>query len=436
MNVNSAFYAPNYVSPYSLQMNVGIQRELAPGTVLSVDYIHSATLKIQQTVDVNHVGAARFLNVPAAQAAIAATLSDFGATSIDEAISKGAVIEDFMGNGLDSGNNFLSGYPAALFGAPEAAFGGANPLVGEGLFNFPSGHAAYDALQVNLRHQKAHPFPGVESGNFEASYSFSRAQTTSKGSSDSFFTNYPWDYDAPTRYIGPSSLDALHQLSFGGSFLLKYGPRIGVAGHFRSANPSSLALDNLAEDNIYQTDVDGDGSTGDLMPDNNPGSFMHSATPGNLKSKIAAYNSRYAGTLTPASQALIGAGLFSARQLQELNAVQQPIYSGASSIFANPMFKSLDASFSWPIRLRWLGEGRSLEPGIAMYNAANFANWGGTTATMVNTSNAGADGSGAAGYVNGDNGFDFKNQTRTQRGSGTFDVGGQRSTEWQLKFNF
>jgi hypothetical protein len=446
LTVNSAFYAPGYVSPYSLQMNLGVQREIAPGTVLSVDFIHSATLKIQQTVDVNHDGAARYLNVPAAQAAISATLTACGVSSINQAIAScpgiygpgggGAVIEDFQANGLDSGSNFLSGYPASYVGQPQAAFGGVNPNLGEGLFNFPNGRAGYDALQVNLRHQKAHPFPGVDSGNFEASYAFSRIVTTSKGGSDAFFTNYPWDQDSPTQYIGRADLDATNQLSFGGSFLMKYGPRIGLAGHFRSANPSNLTLDNLAESSIYQTDVDGDGQTGDLLPNTNPGDFMHSVKPGNLNQKLSAYNSRYAGTITPAGQALIAAGLLNASQLQKLNAVQQPIYNQSSSVFANPMFKSIDASVSYPIRLRWLGEGRSLEPGVAMYNAANFANWGGTTATLVNQSDAGSDGSGAAGYVNGINGYDFKNQTRTQRGSGTFDQGGPRSTEWQLKFNF
>jgi hypothetical protein len=420
-------------------MNLGIQRELAPGTVLSVDYIHSATLKIQQTIDVNHVGAARTLNIPAAQAAIAATLASFNATSVNDAISKGATISDFMGNGLDSGNNYLSGYPAAYLGVtPDqgAAFPGTNPNLGIGLFNFPNGRAGYDALQANLRHQKAHPFPGVDSGNFEASYSFSRIVTTSRGGSDAFFSAGAWDYDSPTQFIGPADLDATHQFSFGGSFLLKYGPRVGIAGHFRSATPTNLTLDNVGVDSIFTSDTDGDGQTADLLPGTNPGDFMRSSNPGNLNKKLGAYNSRFAGTLTPAGQAVVSAGLMTSAQLSALGGVQQPIYNAAPKIFANPMFKSIDASFSWPIRLKWLGEGRSLEPGVAMYNAANFANWDGTTGTLYNQADAGPDGSGAYGNVNGVNGYDFKNQTRVQRGSGTYDSGGLRSTEWQLKFNF
>jgi hypothetical protein len=439
LSIPSAYYAPNYVFPYSLQMNLGVQRELAPGTVLSVDFIHSATLKIQQTIDVNHVGAARTLNVAAAQNAISATLASFNASTVDQAITNGATIADFMGNGLDTANNFLGGTPASYNGltpATGAAFPGVNPNLGQGLFSFPNGRAGYDALQVNLRHQKAHPFPFVDSGNFEASYSFSRIVTTSRGGSDAFFTAGAWDYDAPTQYIGRAGLDATHQLSFGGSFLLKYGPRIGLAGHFRSANPTNLTLDNVALDSIFTSDVDGDGQTADLLPGTNPGDYMHSIKPSNLNQKLTAYNNRWAGQLTPAGQAVVGAGLMTPAQLAALGGVQQPIYASSNSVFPNPMFKSLDASFSWPIRLKWLGEGRSLEPGVAMYNAANFANWGSTSGTLYNQADAGPDGSGAYGQVNGINAFDFKNQSRVQRGSGTYDQGGSRSTEWQLKFNF
>lgn len=145
-------------------------------------------------------------------------------------------------------------------------------------------------------------------------------------------------------------------------------------------------------------------------------------------------------TLTPAGKALVNAGLFTPGQLQKLNAVQQPIYAPTTGSFNNPMFKSLDANFSYPIKLRFISETASLEPMVSMYNLPNFANWGRTTGVLVNTSNAGSDGSGAAGYVNGEyggtNNFDYKNQTRVQRGSGTFDQGGLRSTEFSLRFNF
>jgi Carboxypeptidase regulatory-like domain len=446
LTVNSAFYAPSYVSPYSLQWNFGLQREFIPGLVLSADYVHSATLKIQQTIDVNHVGAARYLNKTAAQNAINATLSANKWVSIDDAIAHGAVIEDFMANGLDSGNQYTSGYPSSVYGlTPDtgAAFPGANAALGQGLFNFPNGRAGYDALELNLREQKRNLFPGIADSNFEVSYTFSKMVTTSRGGSDAFFTNYPWDIDMPTYYMGRGDLDHTHSLSFGGSFLLKYGPRIGLIAHFRSAAPSNLTLDNTTENNIFQTDVNGDGvqtTDADLLPGTNPGSFMHEVSTGNLKQVVGNYNSKYGNTLTPAGQALVNAGLFNAGQLQSLNAVQQPIYVPTTGSFNNPMFKSLDANFSYPIKLKFISETANLEPMISMYNLPNFANWRSTTGTLISSSNAGPDGSGAYGYVNGEyggtNNFDYKNQTRVQRGSGTFDQGGLRSTEFSLRFNF
>ncbi len=64
-------YGAPYRSPYSEQWNFGIQREIFKGAIVSGDYIHNTTLKIGQIVDQNHIGAARYLNVAAAQAAIA-----------------------------------------------------------------------------------------------------------------------------------------------------------------------------------------------------------------------------------------------------------------------------------------------------------------------------------------------------------------------------
>ena len=91
---------------------------------------------------------------------------------------------------------------------------------------------------------------------------------------------------------------------------------------------------------------------------------------------------------------------------------------------------------SYPIHLKFISEVATLEPAVAMYNVSNFSNWTGTDGTLLNVANAGSDGSGAYSYVNGTNGFDLKNQNRILRGDGTYDQGGLRSTEWQLKFNF
>ena len=124
----NSIYAAPYVSPYSIQFNGGIQREIARGLVLSVDYVHNATLKLPISQDVNHSGAARTLNVNAAKNAIAATTSSFGCAggssqaAVTCAIAAGAQIGDFAGNGLDSGTTYLGGNAHSFRKWPDARY--------------------------------------------------------------------------------------------------------------------------------------------------------------------------------------------------------------------------------------------------------------------------------------------------------------------------
>jgi hypothetical protein len=439
LTIPSAFYAPNYVSPYSEQFNVGVQRQLWTGSVLTVDYLHNSTLKIQQTIDANHVGDARYLNKTAAQNAINTTLAENNWTDVDDAISKGATIYDFANFGLDSGANYNSGYPGSYaYGSSDqgAAFAGANLNVGQGFFNFPSGRSGYDALQVNLRQQARHPMKGIENSNFEVSYSFSRMVTTSKGGGDQFFTNYPYDYNSATLYMGPGSLDQTHNLSFGGSFTLKYGPQIGLIGHFRSATPLDLLMDNLnGTAEIFRSDFTGDGTTGDPLPGTGPGAYMRSVHPGNMDKVISAYNSKFAGQLTPAGRALVDSGLLTSEQMVKLDAVMQPMQPLAGKGWENPMFKGLDASFSYPIKLRFISESANIEPEVAIYNVANFANYStGPTGILLNQEDFPVYSGG--GYANETLDPSLKDSTRQNRGSGTFAQGSPRSMEFQLRFNF
>ena len=444
----AGIYGAPYLSPYSIQFNGGLQQDLGHGIILSADYVHNATIKVPLEIDVNHVGAARYLNTASAKAAIAATTDEFGclggssAAAINCAIASGAQITDFAINGLDSGNQVYGGYPASLFGAPVAAFPGANPNVGLGQFILPIGRSGYDALQVVMHQVQTHPMRGVESANFQLSYSFSRivtvANNNQQGSSDQFFNSLPYDYDNPNLYMGRASLDHTHELSFGGAFSMKYGLQVGVIGHFYSAPPTTLSLDSLAQNpgEIFRTDVTGDGTIGDLVPGTLPGDYMHSIKGSGLNKLINGYNSTHAGQPTPAGTALISAGLFTPGQLLALNGVQQPIATAPTTPLNNPAFRTLDLRISYPISLSRLREGMSLQPGVTMYNVTNMSNFGNLSGTLLNTADAGGSTGSTPLYLNGPNTFGVQNGTRVQRGSGTFDQGGPRSTEFQLRLNF
>ena len=49
-------FNPDYKSPLSVQMNVGVQRELKSGLVLSVDYIRNVGTRYLLGIDENHAG--------------------------------------------------------------------------------------------------------------------------------------------------------------------------------------------------------------------------------------------------------------------------------------------------------------------------------------------------------------------------------------------
>lgn len=464
----ASIYAAPYKSPYSIQFNGGIQRELSKGLILSADYVHNATLKIPLTQDVNHNGAARTLNTTAAQNAIANTLAACGAASINAAIAPGgcpglhpaasgspagpAVIQDFASKGLDSGAVYLSNVAASAFGLTPntgAAFAGTNPNVGTGKFILPIGRSGYDALQIVLQQQKAHPAPGIVSSNLQISYSLSRIVSSNGGTNpaDQFFAGAsPFDNDDPNRYLGRSPLDHTNELSFGGSLSIKYGLQVGLIGHFFSAPATSLTLDDLAgaTGQIFQTDVDGDGTIGDLVPGTGPGSYEHQIKGGaSLNKLISNYNATSAGQPTPAGQALIAAGLLSLQQLATpgFGGVQQPIAPAPSNPLSNAALRTFDLSASYPIRLSRFREGLSIVPGVTMYNVFNMSNFksipdivSAATGTLLNPTDA--VGPGAAGYYNGLSDQGTLNEARTTRNSGTFDQGGPRTTEFQLKVNF
>jgi hypothetical protein len=477
-------YAPNYRTPYGEQYNVGAQHEIMKGAIISVDYVHNSTLKIGQTLDQNHDGAARTFNLANAQQAVTATLvvTCGGAATVQAAITAGgcpggsggttgakyATIKDFATNGLDRGTTFNGGNPASyskkkVNGVVNtvSAFPGVNPQLGAGSFIAPIGRSHYDALQVVFKEQKAHPFPGVASSNFQVSYSLSRITATTT-SSDEFFTPAVIDNDNPARFLGRSALDHTNEVSFGGSATFKYGFKASMLAHFFSAPPSTLTLDTeQAQGGVFQTDVTGDGTVGDVAPGSVVGGYMHSIKPSNLGAFITNYNSTQAGTLTPAGQAVAASGLITQAQLVQIGAAIQPVAQipqGQSSGVYNPAFREIDANFSYVWKLGFLHEGMSLEPAIAFYNIGNFSNFGSDSAVLQNTTTATCGAytqpsiyvtapysqsngtyntcSSGGGFITGINSLYTQASKRTIRNIGTFAQGAQRTTEFQLKFNF
>jgi hypothetical protein len=422
-------FAPDYKSPRSVQMNVGVQRELRPGMVVTVDYLRNVATHTLLIIDTNRVGDARFLNLGAAQAAISKTLAQFGVTSVDAAIAAGAKMADFSGNGLDSGYSVCGG-----FACPGAAFPGINNAVGANQMLFPAGRSVYNGLQTSLRQSVHNPVRGLKLLDLTVSYAFSKYVSTAR---DTDFGSYANDYNNPTGQIGPNGLDRTHQISFGGTADLPWNFRATVIGHFYSPLPLNL---RLPPGGIYVSDVTGDGTgdgtvasnggLGDLLPGTKLGSFGRDVSVSGLARLINNYNANDVGQPTPAGQALISHGLLTLGQLQQLGGVQQALNPVVPGAVGQDWLRAFDFGLSWGYRIKDRFE---LRPGVTLYNAFNFANFDGISAPFsstldpLGTRTPGAPNSTTAPQPNA---------LRLGLGSGVFGLGSPRVIEFQLKANF
>ncbi len=370
--------APNYRSPYSVQMNAGVQHQFGRGTVLTVDYVRNVSLHYLLGIDVNHVGAARTLNVPNAQAAISTTNQAFGcgsgfdSASIDCAITQGATMADFAGNGLDSGVTLNAGFPCSF-----CAFPGLNPNLGENQMLFPIGRSVYNAMQVSLKSSLEHPVRGMKRLSLLATYSLSRFNSQT---GDQDFINNARDFDKPNKFFGPNGLDRTHILGVGATLDLPLATRFSTTNHWATAAPRTLTLPNSGlPGEIFRSDVTGDGRIEDVVPGTNIGAFDRSIKADQINSLINAYNSSGAGQLTPAGQALVSAGLFTAAQLQALGAVTPTLaLAPKGQVGLSPRYTT-DMYVSWllhPNKLfHGLSERVSVEPQVALFNVFNFHNY-------------------------------------------------------------
>jgi hypothetical protein len=442
-----AAYAPNYRTPRSYQMNIGLQRELVRGGVLSVDYVRNISLRFPLTVDVNHVGDSRYLNMAAALNAIAATTSQFvgcsgtNSAAIDCAILAGATISSFAGNGLDSGQAYLGGDGAPAVGltpATGAAFGGINPNVGVGDVEEPIGRSVYNAMQSEFKYQVHNPLRGLTGMNVQVAYTLSRFE--GNGGNDQNFSAIAFDARNPTAFFGPTSLDRTQQFKFGTTFDVAHrGPRISLIASFLSPTPSNLSLDTSSQTQaagIYTSDLTGDGTLGDLINSagtgiGKPGTYMREVSSKNLNTVINNFNSTYVGQLTPAGQALVNAGLFNQGELTSLGATINggQALTTSSNPAGNPWYKDVDAVFAWPIKLR---ENFTITPSFSFFNVFNFSDFG---AAGGLTTPLGAL-TGGPGSPNGPSDRADRNVLRDGLGSGVFSAGAPRQAEFGLRIDF
>ncbi|MGA8314153.1 MAG: hypothetical protein WB755_29280, partial [Terriglobales bacterium] len=440
-------FAPQYVAPRSVQMNIGIQREIRRGIVFTADYLRNVSTHNLLSVDTNHIGDARFFNMPNAQAAVATTNVSFGCGDVDCAIAHGATITDYASNGLDSGYSVCGGFACSSLDQPglphaRAAFPGINQNVGANQMLFPIGRSVYNGLQTSLRQDLHNPLPGIRYLNLQVSYAFSRYVSTAR---DNDFINFATDNANPTQFIGPNGLDRTHQLSFGGTMDLPAKFRLSLISHFDSPLPSNVTLPvSGLPGGLFQTDVTGDGTgdgtfgsnggAGDLLPGTNIGGFGRSFGVNGLNQKITAFNNNMVGQPTPAGQVLISNGLFTLAELQALGGVMggqstggtAPLPLAPAGAIGQAWLKTFDLSLSWAYKFR---DRLELRPGVSIFNLFNFANFDGPAAPFSSILD------GTPGSPNGTTNPQ-PNDLRLGLGSGVNALGSPRVVEFSLKLSF
>jgi hypothetical protein len=406
LNPSYALLFPGYRTPRSWQMNLGVQKEIRPGTVLSVDYLRNIGEHFLIGQDINHSGAARSFNQANAVAARDAAQIANGCPTgsgqvtcmIHSTVATGAPLgvagaqAAYSAAGLDSNLQTTGGAPCAY-----CAFPGTNSLTGNsGAVGgvdmlFPDGRSVYSGLQMKLVQRIDKPTRYVKAANFQVVYSYSKFTSQVL---DQDFINLATDNNNPTRFTGPNALDRKHQLSFGGSFELPFHTKLSAVGHFYSPLAQNLQLPELTSGGeIFATDWLGAGLGASAAPEPVPGTkigqFQRGSRIGKLQSVINDYNHTYANLFTPAGECLLanstastnplggcpglisGPAVMTTGDLNALGWALPTLGSVAPGAVGIPWLKSLDLKASWPIKVR---ERVTIEPSASVFNVFNFAN--------------------------------------------------------------
>ncbi len=418
--------APDYQTPYSIQFNLGFQRELRPGLVVSADYVRNRSLHFMMRYNANRTGAANTLNLSRALDAMRVVQDPLqcaaGAAGVQCAINYGATLTSYVNAGLGS----LA--TASTNGPSISAFPGVNPNFNSFQLLTMSGFSNYSALQVNLRGRLPNLKTVVTNPNVVVSYALSRLEGTAE---DQAVLNVAdrVDNDNPLGFRGPTSLDRTHILSAAALFTIPGGVQLNSMWKAFSPLAQTLFLPQQVGGGgeIFMTDLNGDGTGQDVLPGTNRGSYGRDLGCGTaaLNRVIGAYNSTQAGNLTPAGEALVTARLFTRDQLVTLGAVSPRLEPAPTGQVCLDWFVTTDVRIARPFKLK--GERITVEPALEWFNLFNVANYDLPDNKLSGSLNA------AVGSLNGTTG---SNRPNRAGGTGSFVLGAPRSWQLLLRITF
>ncbi len=442
---------PHLQLPRAVAINIGVQHQLRKTIFVSVDYLRNVTTHSLLNHDVNDVGAASTFDPIAAATAVSTTLTNCGGPGYTLAqalvvcpnnplgsggtyVPRPVNIFDFASNGLGSpGHGQLT-----IFVPPNNgfAFPGKNVDFGQIMVSDTIGRSTYNGVQFRIKQDVNTPFRGVKQLSWQATYNLSRFNSTSYDQ-DVVFNQNARDNLNPLHYYGPSALDRTNMFTFAATFNITGGFELSAIARIYSAIPITLTIPSCScAADVFLSDVTGDGTGGDVLPGTNVGAFGRTVRANSINTLINTFNNNYAGTLTPAGQAVVNAGIFTAAQMQQLGGVIQSIPLAPKGQVGVDNFIANDLRLTYHFRLAhiWQGFGETMElaPTLNVYNVVNKANFdppgGFITAPL----------SGVLGGVPGEaNGTTYSQRiNRYGLGTGVFSQGAPRSLEVGIRLTF
>jgi hypothetical protein len=453
---------PGYRTPRAWQANLGIDKEVNPGTVLSIDYVRNIGEHFLIGQDINHSGTARSFNQANALAARdAAQVANGCATGLAQAtcmianLGQAGAQAAYSAAGLDSNLQIAGGAPCSY-----CAFPGTNSITGNtGAVGgvdmlFPVGRSLYSGFQGKIVQRVSHRIGQVNGATFEASYTNSRFDSQQQ---DQDFVNMATDNDDPTRFTGPSALDRKHQISFGGTLDLPLHIKFSMVGRFLSPLAENIELPEVTNGGeIFATDWLGTGlpagGSPELLPGTNVGQFQRSGTDiDTLQTVINKYNHIFGGMLTPAGACLVtsstsgvssnpfqcpgqisGPAVMTPADMVSLGWVMPTVDSVSERAAGFPWQESLDLRVAWPLTYK----GITIEPSASVFNVLNLYN-GFLPGNLPSPSLVpGQSGTLAPNALGGPNPGANLAPYRANLQSGTFAAGAPRQFEFGLRISF
>jgi hypothetical protein len=294
-NGNFGIFPGDYKLPYSMQFNIGFQRELFKNNVLTVDYVRNHAVGLPfLLVDYEHRLDAGTLNKSAAIAKVNTVLAG---KTVDQWIAANPT-KTITSFGLAT-DTFFTGLTPDLLRARVVS----------------GGFSLYSAIQAKLVGRLTNKLGIFRNMSYSVSYALGHSLATcsagrvefESGTCDNHIINNK-------QYFGLNAFSLRHIVGTGVLMDLPGGVGLNLGMSFSSRGPASLtvpALGGITGANaLFTTDLNGDGGIGttprtDLLPGLRNGNWGRGVSSiGDLNKLIQAYNSTVAGHLTPAGQAL------------------------------------------------------------------------------------------------------------------------------------